>query len=114
MLSDATRLAYGVAAASVAGGAAGATSRHAAKQDGVAAPCVVWLCGGSLCPPKPTPEEAEMRLFKRKPEIDDAVRCPSCRERVPEGAAECAMCGRDLTRRGDARERDSERVGARP
>ena len=38
-----------------------------------------------------------MRLFKRKSPIDDeAPRCPECHERVPEGAAACAMCGRDL------------------
>jgi hypothetical protein len=40
---------------------------------------------------------ATMRLFKRKPDDDeDVMRCPSCEERVPEGAVECAMCGRDL------------------
>jgi hypothetical protein len=37
-----------------------------------------------------------MRLFKRKAPIDDAVRCPECGERLPDGADECAMCGRDL------------------
>ena len=38
-----------------------------------------------------------MGLFRRKPELEeDAVRCPRCDERVPEGAVECAMCGRDL------------------
>lgn len=38
------------------------------------------------------------RLFKRKPDLeeDDVVRCPACGERVPEGATECAMCGRGL------------------
>ncbi len=35
-----------------------------------------------------------MRLFQRKPSTDDqADRCPRCRERVPDGAAECMMCG---------------------
>jgi hypothetical protein len=37
-----------------------------------------------------------MRLFKRKTPIDDAVRCPECGERLPDGADECAMCGHDL------------------
>jgi hypothetical protein len=38
-----------------------------------------------------------MRLFRRKPTVDDAgERCPRCSERVPEGADECAMCGVDL------------------
>ena len=37
-----------------------------------------------------------MRLFKRKTSHDDAIRCPDCDERVPRGAAECAMCGHDL------------------
>jgi DNA-directed RNA polymerase subunit RPC12/RpoP len=37
-----------------------------------------------------------MRLFKRKTPIDDAVRCPECGERVPDGAEQCAMCGHDL------------------
>ena len=45
-----------------------------------------------------------MGLFKRKPPIDDeAPRCPECRERVPEGATECAMCGRDLQDESPAR-----------
>jgi hypothetical protein len=36
-----------------------------------------------------------MRLFGRqKPTLeDDTERCPRCRERVPEGATECMMCG---------------------
>jgi hypothetical protein len=36
-----------------------------------------------------------MRLFGRqKPKLeDDTERCPRCRERVPEGATECMMCG---------------------
>ena len=38
-----------------------------------------------------------MGLFKRKTTFeDDALRCPDCAERVPDGAAGCAMCGRDL------------------
>jgi hypothetical protein len=39
-----------------------------------------------------------MRLFKRKPEVeDDAVRCPECHERIPDGAVVCAMCGYELS-----------------
>ena len=35
-----------------------------------------------------------MRLFKKKrPDWDEGERCPRCRERLPEGAAECMMCG---------------------
>ena len=36
-----------------------------------------------------------MRVFRRKrlPLDDGAERCPRCRERVPEGAVECMMCG---------------------
>jgi rRNA maturation endonuclease Nob1 len=50
-----------------------------------------------------------MRLFKRKSPIDDdALRCPACRERVPDGAVECAMCGRDLR---DVRELQAEGAG---
>ena len=37
-----------------------------------------------------------MRLFKRKTPSDDAIQCPDCGERVPEGTHECAMCGHDL------------------
>jgi hypothetical protein len=35
-----------------------------------------------------------MGLFRKKqPDWDDGERCPRCRERVPEGAVECMMCG---------------------
>jgi DNA-directed RNA polymerase subunit RPC12/RpoP len=34
-----------------------------------------------------------MSLFKRKAADDDVPKCPACGERVPEGAARCAMCG---------------------
>jgi rRNA maturation endonuclease Nob1 len=37
-----------------------------------------------------------MRLFKRSTSGDDAIKCPECGERVPDGAHECAMCGHDL------------------
>lgn len=38
-----------------------------------------------------------MALFRRKETVEEEPeRCPVCRERVPEGADECAMCGTDL------------------
>jgi hypothetical protein len=37
-----------------------------------------------------------MRLFKRGAPGDDAIKCPDCGERVPDGAHECSMCGHDL------------------
>jgi len=38
-----------------------------------------------------------MRFFRRKPSDEvEPERCPLCRERVPEHADECAMCGADL------------------
>jgi rRNA maturation endonuclease Nob1 len=38
-----------------------------------------------------------MSLFKRNQSSDDAVRCPNCHERVPEGERACTMCGHSLT-----------------
>ncbi len=38
-----------------------------------------------------------MSLFKRNQTNDGVVRCPNCRERVPEGERECTMCGHSLT-----------------
>ena len=53
-----------------------------------------------------------MGLFRRKTVLaDDAPRCPECGERVPGGAGECAMCGRDLhdlRGSGDAHERETD------
>ena len=38
-----------------------------------------------------------MALIKRKaPSEDISPRCPNCHERVPEGARQCTMCGRNL------------------
>ena len=37
-----------------------------------------------------------MSLFKRSSEEAEERRCPACRERVPESAQECAMCGHRL------------------
>ena len=38
-----------------------------------------------------------MRLFGRKPTDEETEeRCPQCGERVPDGAADCLMCGVDL------------------
>lgn len=40
-----------------------------------------------------------MSLFKKKnPVVDeDAARCPTCNELLPDGASKCAMCGRDVS-----------------
>jgi uncharacterized protein with PIN domain len=38
-----------------------------------------------------------MGLFERKRRHDEAEeRCPRCSEPLPQGAAECMMCGTDL------------------
>jgi hypothetical protein len=38
-----------------------------------------------------------MRLFRRKPADNEVEeRCPQCGEPVPDGAAQCMMCGVDL------------------
>jgi hypothetical protein len=38
-----------------------------------------------------------MRFFRRYANIEvEPERCPVCRERVPENAEECGMCGADL------------------
>jgi hypothetical protein len=39
-------------------------------------------------------EGTQMGIFRRKTSgHDDAERCPRCRERLPDGAVECMMCG---------------------
>ena len=49
-----------------------------------------------------------MGLFRRKQlNEEDDERCPNCRERVPEGAVACVMCGLALEPVRDAA-RDSE------
>jgi predicted amidophosphoribosyltransferase len=64
-----------------------------------------------------------MRLFRRKATVEDEpARCPVCRERLPDGADECAMCGADLKplrpwfarRVGEPVERDQRTTGPRP
>ena len=38
-----------------------------------------------------------MGLFRSKTTIEaEPERCPLCRERIPDDADECAMCGADL------------------
>ena len=38
-----------------------------------------------------------MGLFRSKTTIEaEPERCPLCRERIPDDANECAMCGADL------------------
>ena len=56
-----------------------------------------------------------MALIKREQTSEDvALRCPTCHERVPEGARHCTMCGHSLAdvateavreRAGEPRER---------
>jgi hypothetical protein len=42
-------------------------------------------------------ERKDMGLFRRKATVEEAPeRCPVCRERLPDDADECAMCGVDL------------------
>jgi len=56
-----------------------------------------------------------MRLFRRRATSEEeGERCPRCRERVPEGADECHMCGLDLRPvRREAPDRDGKApVGA--
>jgi hypothetical protein len=49
-----------------------------------------------------------MGLFRRKQlNEEDDERCPNCRERVPEGAVACMMCGLALEPVRDA-SRDAE------
>jgi hypothetical protein len=57
---------------------------------------------------QPPGQPRAMSLFRRKPlNEENDERCPNCRERVPEGAVTCMMCGlalepvRDAS--GDAR-----------
>jgi hypothetical protein len=38
-----------------------------------------------------------MSLFKKKPVVDEDVVRPTCNELLPDGASECAMCGRDVS-----------------
>ena len=43
--------------------------------------------------PAQTDEGGPMRFLRRKKNEPEVPRCPVCRERLPEGAAECHMCG---------------------
>ena len=56
-------------------------------------------------------EDRTMGLFRRKQlNEEEGERCPNCRERVPEGADICMMCGLRLTPfRGRTREPDAKR-----
>jgi hypothetical protein len=43
------------------------------------------------------PEAVLPGSFRRKATVEDEPeRCPVCRERLPDDADECAMCGADL------------------
>lgn len=52
-----------------------------------------------------------MSLFsKKKPVVDDdVVRCPTCNELLPDGASQCAMCGRDVSNLVAAQQRPGSR-----
>jgi rRNA maturation endonuclease Nob1 len=57
-----------------------------------------------------------MRLFnKREGVFEDADKCPGCRERVPQGASSCSMCGHEikLPDREERFERESEHAEQR-
>jgi hypothetical protein len=63
--------------------------------NGVFYPWTVAGLGAKLkCPPD---ERRGMALFRRRATVEDEPeRCPVCRERLPDNADECAMCGADL------------------
>lgn len=51
-----------------------------------------------------------MSLFKKKHVVDeDVVRCPTCNERLPDGASECAMCGHEVSYEVAAQQRPGSR-----
>jgi len=58
-------------------------------------PWTVAGLGAKLkCPPD---ERRGMGLFRRRATVEDEPECcPVCREGLPDGADECAMCGADL------------------
>jgi predicted amidophosphoribosyltransferase len=52
-----------------------------------------------------------MRIFRPKPTSElEGERCPYCREPVPDGAAECMMCGAALPQS----HAEGEEAGQRP
>jgi hypothetical protein len=56
-----------------------------------------------------------MRLFGRKAmSEDEPERCPFCREPLPDGAAECVMCGSRLPHQATSKGRPAEPVEANP
>jgi predicted amidophosphoribosyltransferase len=59
-------------------------------------------------------EHRAMGLFRRKQvREEEDERCPNCRERVPEGAVTCKMCGLTLEPVRDAsREPEAKRPAA--
>jgi hypothetical protein len=68
-------------------------------------------------------ERRGMALFRRRATVqDEPERCPVCRERLPDDADECAMCGADLKplrpsferRVGESVEPDYDTTGPRP
>jgi hypothetical protein len=53
-----------------------------------------------------------MALFRRKrDDNEEVVRCANCRERLPDGATECSICGW-LVRHGQAKAEATPAAGA--
>src|SRR5215204_2154895 len=83
-----------------------------------------WTVAGPDAKLRCLPDERRgMALFRRKATVEDEPeRCPVCRERLPDDAHECAMCGADLKplrpsyerRVGQPVERDQRTTGPRP
>ena len=56
-----------------------------------------------------------MGIFRRKTSgDDDAERCPRCRERLPDGAVKCMMCGVALEPLRGAPRTDEAKVSSGP
>jgi hypothetical protein len=57
-----------------------------------------WTVAGPAAKLPCLPDERRgMGLFRGKVTVEDEPeRCPVCRERVPDNADECGMCGADL------------------
>jgi hypothetical protein len=53
-----------------------------------------------------------MALFRSEDAPSGSLRCPECRERLPDGATECTMCGAAVEPRRQAG--DGERSDERP
>jgi hypothetical protein len=78
---------------------------HPSAKNGV---FCAWTIAGPAAKLKCLPDERRgMALFRRKATLEDEPeRCPVCRERLPDDADECAMCGADLKPLRPSYERD--------